>query len=354
MKRVSLVLLFLVQLSLTGCAYYHALDSNLPHQIDVWVEQQEYGLALQTLGFIKPSHRNYDLLIEKREAILLLAKQLERTTIQQTDSLIGKSEWHQAHLLFESSLNKLPLSSSLNKAYNAFVSKRTNYLNKLELKLMVNKGEWLGKNEEIRKEIARVIPNSSQARRALRRHNDDVNEISMELAECGENAINKENTELAEQCLKLTKNIKPPAGIQTRLTAVQKAIKAEKKAQIRRHNKKIRALLAQLKQGYSHENLQLARQYFLSLENQDKRNPQASALRQELKNRIADGMAESIEAGRKLYSDGRIKQALEVWLVLQPLDPDNQELNGHIDRAQRVLKKIRMLSEKPNAANHNN
>jgi len=68
--------------------------------------------------------------------------------------------------------------------------------------------------------------------------------------------------------------------------------------------------------------------------------------------RIRENVNQGIELGRKLYSQGQVEQALAVWNKLRDLDPDNENLLSHIDRAERVLEKVKKLREeqKPAAA----
>ena len=44
--------LFLL-LALPGCAYIHSLDENLPGQIESWIQNEDYGKALDTLYYIQ-------------------------------------------------------------------------------------------------------------------------------------------------------------------------------------------------------------------------------------------------------------------------------------------------------------
>ena len=80
------------------------------------------------------------------------------------------------------------------------------------------------------------------------------------------------------------------------------------------------------------------------LEKQNSRNRTSIKLRKELDKRYRQGIDQKIAAGRKLYSNGKIQEALDVWNSLLEINPDNQKLQGHIDRAERVLKKLQRLS----------
>ncbi|MDY6980925.1 MAG: hypothetical protein SV201_13685, partial [Pseudomonadota bacterium] len=52
-----------------------------------------------------------------------------------------------------------------------------------------------------------------------------------------------------------------------------------------------------------------------------------------------------MESARRLYSQGKIQQALQVWESLHSIDPGNQQLEAHIERARRVLEKLQRLQQ---------
>ena len=75
----------------------------------------------------------------------------------------------------------------------------------------------------------------------------------------------------------------------------------------------------------------------------DRQYTQVRAFKKELNARIKSNVTQGIELGRKLYSQGEIKQALAVWNKVRELDEDNQYLISYIKRAERVLKKLDKL-----------
>jgi hypothetical protein len=129
------------------------------------------------------------------------------------------------------------------------------------------------------------------------------------------------------------------------LTIANKTLARAEKSEVKKQNNKTRALIAELKQGYSQDNLRRARNQLNVLENQNSRNRTAVKLRQELDNRYRQGIDQKIAAGRRLYSSGKIQEALDVWNSLLEIDPGNQKLEGHIERAERVLTKLQRLSK---------
>jgi hypothetical protein len=58
------------------------------------------------------------------------------------------------------------------------------------------------------------------------------------------------------------------------------------------------------------------------------------------------GINQGIAGGRRQYSQGHIEQALQIWTALSNIDPGNQKLAEHIERAEHVLQKLQRLNQK--------
>ena len=101
---------------------------------------------------------------------------------------------------------------------------------------------------------------------------------------------------------------------------------------INEQNTKTRALLSELKQGYSHENLRRAHRHLTEINEQQQQNNESKKLKKELRKYIKTGLAQRMEAGRRLYSSGQIEQALSIWIPLKSVDPENTKLNDYIEK----------------------
>jgi len=64
-----------------------------------------------------------------------------------------------------------------------------------------------------------------------------------------------------------------------------------------------------------------------------------------LKEVFAKQVDEAKKSGEQLYSSGEIEQALELWRAVLPMAPDDAQLTGNIERAQRILSKVKALKE---------
>jgi len=77
------------------------------------------------------------------------------------------------------------------------------------------------------------------------------------------------------------------------------------------------------------------------------KEPSYLELAEKLKERLNAGVKQRFEAARSLYSKGKIQEALSIWLELKELEPENIKLQSHINRAEKILTKLKKLTNKP-------
>ena len=336
--------LLVLQLLFGGCAYLSSFSTELPEKIDSLIQQQEYGEALAMLDYVRPSHADYNQLMQQKKQIEKLIPEFETKTIQKAQKLVRQEQWYPAQQTYEQALAKIPQSKKIREAQQEFLTQRDNYLKQLELTLLLNRANWLIKNAPVQKEIVRVIPDEYQRYEELRNYPEKVDATADQLVKCVRSALDATNYDLAETCLKLAERIGSKNIDKKQLAVASKKLAEAEKAEVRKQNDKTRALIAELKQGYSQDNLRRARHQLDVLKKQNSRDRTSIKLRKQLEKRYREGLDQKIAAGRKLYSRGRIQEALDVWNSLLEIDPGNQKLEAHIDRAERVLKKLQRLS----------
>lgn len=345
MRRLLVVIpLFVMQLLFGGCAYLSSYSSELPEKIDTLIQQQEYGEALAMLEYVRPSHAEYNKLMQQKKRIEKLIPKFETATIKKARKLTRQEKWYPAQQTYEQALKKVPQSKKIHDAQQKFLTQRDNYLKQLELTLLLNRAKWLIKNAPVQKEIVRVIPDEYQRYEELRDYQEKVDETANQLVKCVQSALNASNYNLAETCLSLSEKIDSKNIDKKQLVSANRKLAQAEKIEVRKQNDKTRALIAELKQGYSEDNLRRAQYHLNVLRKQNSRDATSIKLRKQLNKRYREGIDQKIAAGRRLYSGGKIQEALDVWNSLLEIDPGNQKLQAHIDRAERVLKKLQRLS----------
>lgn len=347
MFRFSVITLLV--LFLHGCAFIHSLDSDLPQQIDQWVAAKEYGKALNTLEYVSKSHKHYTQLMNKKRQILLQAREFENQKLTRAQVAESKSQWNKANKIYTSALDKYPESKLLQTEYKHFIKRRDEYLENLEFKLSIIKGTWLVESNPIQKSIVAANPDNYTAKSRYQETTQETKQTAKDLLACTEVAIQAGRTALAETCLRTASKLNPEYLDKKKLKQFRTQLDKTRKKLIAQQNTKTRELINELTQGYSHDNLRRAQRHLATIHKSDKQNKESKKLTDQLNAQLKKGMANRIESGRRLYSNGQIQDALSIWIPLQSIAPDNTKLEEYIKRAKRVLAKVKKLSNTPSA-----
>ncbi len=345
MNVLRLLVVFSLTLSFSGCAYLHSFDSNLPEKIDQWIEEEQYGKALNTLEHVREDNRNYGLLMKQKARILSLAAKLEKETIARSQQLVARNEWYNASQLYQEALHKYPDSKTLRTAHEDFIEQRQTYLTALETRLLINKGSWLKQNASIYSRVKAAIPHTYRSVDGIRDYESDRQQTTRALVECALSADSADNIDLARQCLLLAERLEPALKQDPRLADTRERIGEAREARLTRYKNRIIDLMAELRQGNSLDNLQRARDRLQSSGQYGPLDDETLELLDNLSKRLQEGINQRMESARRLYSQGKIQQALQIWESLHSIDPDNQQLEAHIDRARRVLEKLERLQQ---------
>ncbi len=345
MKKCLLAVILLANVLLSGCAYFGSLGADVPEKIDRLIAEQQYGQALDILEYIKPGNPNYIRLMQQKKTLLALASKLEKKTIDDARQFVRKNEWYRAQQAYEQALDKLPDSKVLTRHQQAFLNRRNKHLNRLELKLVLNKARWLIANTPVQQEIIRVLPDAEKRYAELKDYRIQKEKTAQRLLEFTFQALDRKDYSGASNMLNLISKLAVETLDRKQLSDARQRLKKVRRQRQIQQEKKTRELIAALKQGYSHEGLRQARQQLDFINSNRKLYQSSRAMYQELEQLYRKGIEQRIRAGRDLYSQGKIEEALKIWQSLQEIDKHNQKLKEHIKRANRVLNKLERLEK---------
>lgn len=102
-------------------------------------------------------------------------------------------------------------------------------------------------------------------------------------------------------------------------------------------------LLATYRTEYNNNNYHLARQSLQTILKLNPQHEQARKLLDSLTQEINIQVNKKLSLGRDLYSKQKIDAALLQWKQAREMDPDNEEINQLISRAEKVQRKIESL-----------
>ena len=346
---ITILLLAVIQLSLTNCAYIYSKSDNVAAKVNYFAKKQQYGLALETLSFIQQDHYNYVFLMSEKKRISRLAAQYEKSTLEQAENFSKQKHWAEAMHLYDEAINNLPDSKKIKNARAKFIKKRDKYLKQLKNKLLVSSAKTLSKKTATTKEIAQVNPDDSKAKNLLSSHIREVKLTANKLITCAEDSIKNNDIQLAEECLSLASNLSTSEKTSKKIKYLNSKIKKEKTSRRKKNKKSIKVIKMSLAQVKNIPELIRYKKDIQAIYQQDKSNKKIIRLKKELDNRVDGILKKGIKEGQDLYSQGRIQQALNQWNQLYKLKPTDTRLNEYIHRAERVLKKLQSLSNNPNA-----
>ncbi len=339
--RLPVAVLLVLQVS--GCAFIYSLDKDINSKIDGMVDQNQYTRALKTISYIGSSHPQYELLQRRKGTIEQKARAYEQRLLQDIKNNIQQQQWAQAQQLLEEGLENLPDSEALQISQQDFHKKRQAYITGLKYQTYINKAEWLIRDRDVRKNLANANPDDKTASRELRQHDRDTEQVYTHLVQCGVESMNDGDLELAEKCFLLADKLQPDKGLQTTIQDIQNRLVRKKKIPVNILSEQGLTLLNQAKQQLQQGELKKAMTTYRQISVKDRKHDLVINYKRQLDSRIDDNVKENIELGRRLYSQGEIKQALAIWYGVRELDPGNEYLKSHIERAERVIDKLNRL-----------
>lgn len=343
-------LLFLLLSS--GCAQFYVLQNEVEDPLTKWIEEGEYGKALNLIEIIKPTHKQYDFAQEQLKRVKRLAAQYEANTLSEAKSLTKNNHWQQAEELYDTALEILPKSKKLAEAKSQFIEARDDHIRALEFQLLLSKGQALPKITPIVNSIANANPNDLSAVKAAEENFNEVTDTSEALTDCGINAINREDYQQAKTCLDLAQQLAPSEKISQaleiankHLTKKQKA--AEKKQKISKE-KKAKQYINGFEIAFKDKDYSAAKKYIDQLQEYLPSHPSLTQLNQAYDNAINEEVKKAIDQGQQYYSEGEYENAYTTWRHGLNLSPNDSTLLAHIERVQRVLDSLKRLNTQKN------
>lgn len=343
MNLIKLISLLVSTLLFNGCAFIHSLDQNLPQQVDEWMQNKEYAKVIDTLAYIHSDHPQYKRLAPIRELAAQKALEYETYILTRGKEFLEKQQWQQAYITYDRGLDKLPDSAAIQQAMHEFIQQRDTYIRQLSYKILFNKGQAILANTPIQDKINTAAPDNYRYRAQAKQHESERIEIAVELLDCAEYGLKANQLVTSQNCLDLAGKLAgSPAS--KRHVEIQRKLKAKRKS-LSQHLSGTAQLNLQLaKDALKDNKLRDAVDLMKKIPAEEQEKPAVLKFKENLYIEIKKTVKSGAIEGRKLYSTGKIAEALEIWRALLVLDPENIALQKHIDRAERVLTKLKTLS----------
>ena len=369
MKQILWLFGIIVINQIMGCASITLQTGNLNEQIDYWLNQQEYGKALELVAELD-EHPSPDITNpqEIQKKIRSQAAHYEQRVMADAEKFAANSDWHTALTLYQEALSRLPDSKLLQQGQQQLLQRQQESLARLELDHLIAQGEWMRKDLLLSKKTASTAPDGWFVQYKLGRKEADAQDLAIELAEHGRHALELRDLALAKRTLPLAMSLYEAPDIQAANSRLQELLKEDEVKQkqiideqqkliddqkqkkkrlftikVKRENKQ---LMADFKKAYEENDLIKSQQLMRKLEKFSITNKEIQELSKQLDNDVSEHVQHLTEAGVTHYSRQQYEQAISVWKEARILDPKNERLTEDIERAKRVLEKLQSLRKK--------
>jgi hypothetical protein len=177
------------------------------------------------------------------------------------------------------------------------------------------------------------------------------------LSDCGLRQT-ESHPALARTCLQLAIAIEPTYRDRMLLDLLaereQKTqqVKAQKKQDILEQQRKnwIHDSLLEAKRLYEMNQFNPARKLLNQVLEEEPGNPEAKKLLSQLEGRLHGHLENLLKTGDKLYQEGEIEAARDIWEAALQLDPENALAKEKLERANRVLENLENLRKAEKSA----
>lgn len=369
MKQILRLFGIIVINQIMGCAGIMQPTGNINERIDYWLDQREYGKALELVADLN-EHPSPDItnLQEIQKKILSQAERYEQQVMVNAEKSAANSDWHTALALYQEALSRLPNSEILQQGQQQLLQRQEESLARLELDQLIAQAEWMSKDLLISKKAASTDPDGWFVQYKLGRKEAEAQDLAIELAEHGRRALGLRDLALAKRILPLAMSLYAAPEIEAANRRLQELLKEDEIEQKRiideqqkliddqqkkkkrifniKVQKKSKQLMADFKKAYEENNLVKAQQLMRKLEKLSINNKELQELSKQFDNDVAEHVQHLIETGVTHYSRQQYEQAIGAWKEAKVLDPKNERLTTDIERAARVLEKLKSLREK--------
>ncbi|MGM0594644.1 MAG: hypothetical protein ACQETD_08915, partial [Pseudomonadota bacterium] len=244
LNRILLTLPLLALLS--GCVTLGGTTrsySENENQLNQWIQEKEYGLALKALSSIDPKDPDYLKAAEKRKRVAALAAEYERKVVKRNRQRLDEGDWAAALDSYDKALERMPESVVLKDGLAHLHQRQKEELEQLELKRLMQRGRWLTQTLPTYEEMVQVAPRSRDAQKRLERMQRQADEVGEQLGLHGSRTMSDNEPDRAREILTLAVGLSDSPAIKEDLKRIesqssQAALKAQSAAEKRRQQRR--------------------------------------------------------------------------------------------------------------------
>ncbi|MFO7604924.1 MAG: hypothetical protein R6W72_01295 [Desulfurivibrionaceae bacterium] len=364
---LSYVIIIPILFAFSGCALRDYSERTgrqwREAKLERLVAAREYHAARRLLEQMKPAGAGEEYESRLRRLSRLVGEyvsEIEHNAVVRLrqDDLLA------AITLVEQALEKIPENEELLSLSAELHQERDLRSAANEREMLADEAEYLYSRIQGYARMAELEKLSAGTRRRIHKMEETLAMLHPALLDCGRQALELEDYEVAERCLtaagKIDDSDQAAMQLKERLAATEAAgmengggaetalvyiAQSSKVKSAEAREVSFRTLEEQLKLAIGNGELVEAEKIQAELEKFSGRDEVLAEYRQQLDKARDRRIAEQMESGSELYRAGRIREAREVWRQILILDPDNRLAGEKIARADKVLASIRDLKK---------
>jgi tetratricopeptide (TPR) repeat protein len=351
MRPARLLCLLLPLFLQTGCTVFTSYKQG-ETQINQWIKDQQYGKALQSLGDIAPTDPDYSIAAKKRKQVEALAASYEHDVRQKNVRLLKTGKWAAALDSYDDALDRLPDSAVLKDGMAQLHQEQVQELERLELKRLFGYGAWLKEVLPVFDDLVRVDPRSSEAKERQKRVRREADSLANELTQYGNRALANNQLDTAEKLLKLAADLSDTPAIQESLKNLKQQRRENKQQQVVLELKRKRItdnLLKKFNKSFRNKHFPRAHKLLDALGDAGYNSVDYRTLQKKLQQATDREARRLMREGVNAYSRGQFEQAVKSWQQVLVLQPDNKQAKESLQRAEKVLERLKELRIKQTA-----
>lgn len=359
LRLLPLVALLLMQ----GCSLMQPKGDELAAQLDVLLADKRYGKALDALSRVPPDSPDYPRFAERRKQVEGLAAQHERKTLDEAQQLVTHDRWGEALDLYDEALARLPRSTVLRDGLAELHRLQQARLTVQQHELLIARGEWLAATLVIYQRMAIIDPRTSEHGELLRKYQSESEQTAETLLTIGNDALAKENNNLAARAILLAARLSDKKEIQQ---AAQKYEQSRDKRardarntqpqqdkrwrELAQHEQERNAAIAQLSAEY--HNAMKRKDYLAARTTLGRLHSFApevvneNGYEKELNARILEETNRLYNEGVMFYGRSQFEKARDSWKKTLELTPSHSKARESLERVEKVLERIEQLRNK--------
>ncbi len=351
---MRLLILLVATLQLGACAIIPALEGDLDAQVTRYLANDEYGKALDVLTYVREDHPAYANLSSRRAEVERRARTFEQAQIRRAADFTARGQWAEAFETYRTAINKMPHSVPLRMELQSFRRTQARRIEELKIDRLVARARWLERAVTLQKSIVQVDPDDWVERYELDRYMTEAVELAGELTRIGTAALEKEELGIAARTLPIAARLNPSPSSQSAQDRLSLAEADQAQQQRRSQMQAIQRLrqretartLAEYRKAQEAGDLRLARQHMMRLIEIDSDNSEVKAERSRFEAQLEQVLSTHLEAAISLYGRGRFEEAVAHWRRVLAIDPHHEQAQAGVERAERVIQKLKELREK--------